>query len=148
AGVDLRSHAIKLLDNVAAARVEGFYSYRVAETVVRLGGLTTLSPAGARTALAAARSPRLMAELLKPSPQLRTNYLLVGARCLWAAAELEGHEPSELPWILRRVADLFASAVSGWINDGLEPWAQYDIYSPDMYLLAEPLAARLGAGWR
>ena len=72
----------------------------------------------------------------------------MGARCLWALAELEGREPAELRPLLRRVADLFTSSMTGWINDAHDPLAQYDIYSPDMYLLAEPFAERLGSAWR
>jgi glycosyltransferase involved in cell wall biosynthesis len=147
AGVDLQSQAIRLLDDVNPARVEGFYSYRIAETVLRLGGLAALPTDRSVTALVAARSPKLVAALLTLSPKLRTNYLVVGARCLWARAGLEGREPVELPPILRRVAELFTSSASGWIDDGLQAWSQYDIYSPDMYLLAEPFAARLESGW-
>ena len=145
--MDLRSHAADLLDEVAPADVEGFYSYRIAETVLRLGGPAALSPERSRTALAAARSPRLLRSVLRPERRLRTNFLVVAARCLWALAGLEGRQPPELPELLRRVADLFAASATGWINDGLDPWMQYDIYSPDMYLLAEPFAERLGPGW-
>ena len=106
AGVDLWARAVSLLDDITPARVDGFYSYRIAETVLRLGGLAELSADRSATALAAARSPRLVAALLERSPQLRTNYLVVGARCLWAWAALQGREPAELPPILGRVADL------------------------------------------
>ena len=43
---------------------------------------------------------------------------------------------------------MFTSSTTGWINDAHDALAQYDIYSPDMYLLAEPFAERLGSGWR
>ena len=72
----------------------------------------------------------------------------MGARCLWALAKLDGREPAELQPLLDRVADLFASSTTGWVNDARGPLTQYDIYTPDMYLLAEPFAERLGPCWR
>lgn len=55
-GVDLRSRTASLLNEVVGAEVEGFYSYRIAETVLRLG--TMMLPADrAQNVLAAARSP-------------------------------------------------------------------------------------------
>jgi glycosyltransferase involved in cell wall biosynthesis len=148
AGADLRSRVLGLLDEVVAADVEGFYSYRIAETVLRLGGISALPADRVQVVRTAARSPRLIADLMDPSSQRRTNFLVVGARCLWALAALDGREPAELRPILRRVADLFASSATGWINDAHAPLTQYDIYTPDMYLLAEPFAACLGPAWR
>ena len=36
----------------------------------------------------------------------------------------------------------------GWIDDGMGAWVQYDIYTPDVYLFAEPLRADIGEPWR
>jgi glycosyltransferase involved in cell wall biosynthesis len=152
AGVDLRSAALNTLDELIPDEVEGFFSYRVAETVARLGGTAALSPERSRTALAATRSPRLTAELRRSPSVRRRNYKVVAARCLWALAELESRKPAadtpELRQALGEVAELFASSATGWVNDGLAPFAQYDIYTPDMYLLALPFADRLGPNWR
>jgi glycosyltransferase involved in cell wall biosynthesis len=152
AGVDLRSAALNTLDEIVPDEVEGFFSYRVAETVTRLGGTAALSPGRLRAALAAARSPRLAAELRRLPSVRRRNYTVVATRCLWALAELEGREPAaetpELRQALGEVAELFASSATGWVNDSLAPFAHYDIYTPDMYLLALPFADRLGLDWR
>ena len=69
AGVDLRSRTADLLDEVVGAEVEGFYSYRIAETVLRLG--TMMLPADrAQNVLAAARSPgSLLTRFSRPAAQ-------------------------------------------------------------------------------
>ena len=64
-GVDLRSRAADLLDEVADGEVEGFYAYRIAETVPRLGRIA-LPAERVRNVIAATRSPRLVADSLRP----------------------------------------------------------------------------------
>lgn len=147
AGADLQSEAINLLDDVTGTEVEGFYSYRIAETALRMGEIGRPN-ARRQNVLDAARSPRLIADLLQSSPKHRRNFLVVGTRCLWARARLEGLEPADLQPLLNRVAEMFTSSTTGWINDAHGALAQYDIYSPDMYLLAEPFAEWLGSCWR
>ncbi|BCB83711.1 glycosyltransferase family protein [Phytohabitans suffuscus] len=147
AGVALDRVVLNFLSDVPAAAVEGFSSYRVAETVSRLGGLSRLTAEQAAVALAASRSPRLVAALAEDTPRPRRNFLVVSARCLWAQGHLEGREPAGLSEALGHARALFSSTSTGWINDAREPWTQYDIYTPDMYLLAEPFAAAMGPAW-
>ncbi|AXH93542.1 glycosyltransferase [Micromonospora aurantiaca] len=147
AGASLESAVRRLLDDLPADDVEGFSSYRVAETVHRLGGLSRLSAEQAVVARTASRSPGLLAALAEERPRPRRNFHVVLARCLWAHGRLEGGEPDGLDEAMHRARDLFSSTPTGWINDAREPWTQYDIYTPDMYLLAEPFASSIGPPW-
>ncbi|WP_439427697.1 hypothetical protein [Micromonospora sp. LA-10] len=147
AGVGLEPAVLRLLDNLPADEIEAFSSYRVAETVHRLGGLSRLSAEQAAAARMASRSPRLLGSLAEERPRPRRNFHVVLARCMWAQGRIEGGEPDGLDDAMHRARELFSSTSTGWINDAREPWTQYDIYTPDMYLLAEPFASSIGPSW-
>ena len=135
-GINLSRVAISLLRAINPGKVEGFSSYRVAESVLvwedceqsRLTAET--SPGGSL--------PRVLLADLSERPSLRRpNWTVVAARCLWALSRLnESRDPAALSMIIGKVRALFQSAPTAWINDGSGPWTQYDIYTPDMYLLA------------
>ena len=146
AGCDLQDRIPPLIASLDASTVEGFYSYRVGETVLRLGGLDALPAELHHTVLDAVHSKEIIARL-DDTDAIPPNFAVVAARCLRALARLRGDdEPAELPRLLERVRSMFTSP-TGWLNDGMGDWGHYDIYTPDMYLFAEPLVDLLGPGW-
>ena len=145
-GCDLRARIPPLIASLDPATVEAFASYRVGETVLRSGGLDAL-PSGLRQAvLDAVHSPGII-DRLADTDAIPPNFAVVATRCLRALARLRAdREPAELPLLLERVRSMFTTA-GGWLNDGMGNWVHYDIYTPDMYLFAEPLADQLGQAW-
>jgi len=146
--VDLRESAEQLILRLAPERVEGFFSYRVAEAVLMLGGLDALGPGARRQALSAGHSARLIAEIASGLSSRRTNFVIVAARCIHAEARLTGREvDGPARSVLDRAAEIFARATSGWLDDGYDNEVHFDIYTPEMYLLAEPLHRPLEPTW-
>jgi glycosyltransferase involved in cell wall biosynthesis len=146
-GVVLHERAVQLLREISPADVEGFYSYRVADTVIRLGGLSSLPVDASALALSASKSRRLVAELRESPAARRRNWSFVATRCLWSLSQLEMHGSADLDLFVDRARGLLETSDTGWINDGLAPWAQYDIYTPEMYLLSEPFESEIGRAW-
>ncbi len=146
AGVDLRNHIVATLARLDPVAVEAFASYRVAETVLRIGGLDAV-PAGLHdTVLEAATSSKTLA-LLKDGADIPPNFAVVGARCLRGVARLRDEGGADDASFVERVRTMFGTG-EGWIDDGMGPWVQYDIYTPDVYLFAEPLLVDIGEPWR
>ncbi len=145
-GCELRDRIPPLIASLDPATVEAFASYRVGETVLRIGGLDSIPSELHQTVLDAVHSPGII-DRLADTDAIPPNFAVVASRCLRALAELRGGEaPAELPVLLDRVRSMFSS-LTGWLNDGMGNWVHYDIYTPDMYLFAEPLADQLGPGW-
>ncbi len=146
AGCDLQDRIPPLIASLEPAAVEAFASYRVGETVLRLGGLEAL-PADLRQPVLNAVYTKEIIARLDDTDAIPPNFAVVATRCLRALARLRGSdEPSELPHLLERVRSMFTSP-TGWLNDGMGNWVHFDVYTPDMYLFAEPLADQLGSGW-
>ena len=146
AGCDPRSRIPPLIASLEPATVEAFASYRVGETVLRIGGLDALPTDLRQPVLDAVHSKEIIARL-EDTDAIPPNFAVVATRCLRALARLQGDdEPAELPGLLERVRSMFTSP-TGWLNDGMGNWIHYDIYTPDMYLFAEPLVDQLGSGW-
>ncbi|MFF4557701.1 hypothetical protein [Streptomyces sp. NPDC001422] len=148
AHTDVRERAIRLLAELEPDEVEAFASYRVAETVSRLGGLSVVPMYLRQHVQAAAQSDRLIAALDPDTGTRRPNFTVVGARCLHALAALNGEEAGPLfSTLVGRFRRAITGSGTGWINDGLHGFRQFDIYTPDMYLLAEPFASHVGSCW-
>lgn len=146
AGCDLRDRIPTLIASLDPSAVEGFYSYRVGETVLRLGGLDALPADLRQPVLDAVYSKEIIARL-DDTDAIPPNFAVVATRCLRALARLrEDDEPEELPALLDRVREMFTSP-TGWLNDGMGAFTHFDIYTPDMYLFAEPLVDQLGSAW-
>ena len=146
AGVDLRSRILTTLERLDPVAVEAFASYRVAETVLRIGGLAAVPAALHDTVLEAATSPKTLA-MLENGADIPPNFAVVGARCLRGVARLRGEDGADDAAFVERVRTMFGTG-EGWIDDGMGAWVQYDIYTPDVYLFAEPLRDHIGEPWR
>ncbi|NNE73207.1 MAG: glycosyltransferase [Acidimicrobiales bacterium] len=146
--IPLAPRALELISGVDAAAVEGFYSYRVGETVLRLGGLDAVDPLLHEHVLQAVDSPNVRERLTNAPETIPPNFAVVATRCLMADARLRQQEPGpELGVFLERVRGMFTQQPNGWVNDQIGDSTHYDIYTPDMYLFAEPLTESLGSVW-
>jgi glycosyltransferase involved in cell wall biosynthesis len=129
-----------------AARTHTFFSYRIAETATRLGGLDALDPATRDVVVAAADSTEWIPLLGEGG--LPRNYAVVLARCELARAALGlDVDPAVVDGLVDRVAALFGEHPEGWLDDSHTGRGQVDMYTVDAYLFAEPFADRLGAVW-
>jgi glycosyltransferase involved in cell wall biosynthesis len=129
-----------------AHRTHTFFSYRIAETVVRLGGLTALDPA-TRAVVVEAVDSRDWIPLLDEGV-LPRNYAVVLARCELGRAALGLDVDAEvLDGLVARVAALLGEHPEGWLDDSTSGRGQVDMYTVDAYLFAEPFADRLGPVW-
>ena len=129
-----------------AARTHTFFSYRIAETAARLGGLDALDPATRDVVVAAADSTEWIP--LLDQGVLPRNYAVVLTRCELARSALGlDVDPTVVDSLLARVAALFAEHPDGWLDDSHTGRGQVDMYTVDAYLFAEPFADHLGEVW-
>ncbi len=150
AGLSCADVALEIVRQLDGAATHSFYSYRAAETLLRLGGLDDNAALRswnetdlANVALAIDSSSMLEA---LAAGELPNNYAVVLARCEFDRSRL-GRLPDEdvLDTLINKVSGLFTRLQTGWIDDF--GGANFDIYTPDVYLFAEPFAERLGSSW-
>jgi hypothetical protein len=134
------------LASTDAARTHTFFSYRIAETAARLGGLDALDP-GTRDVVVAAADSTEWIPLLDQGV-LPRNYAVVLTRCELARAALGlDVDAAVVDGLVARVAALFGEHPEGWLDDSHAGRGQVDMYTVDTYLFAEPFADRLGEVW-
>jgi glycosyltransferase involved in cell wall biosynthesis len=145
AGLDVRETILRRLATVDAARTHTFFSYRVAETAARVGGLDALDAATRTRVVEAADSTDWLPLLDQGLPR---NYAVVLARCEAARARLGlDVDPEVLDDLLDRARALLGEHSEGWLDDAPDGRGQVDMYTVDAYLFAEPFAERLGDVW-
>ncbi len=145
AGLPVVGTIERRLAEVDAARTHTFFSYRVAETAARVGGLDALAPATRDVVVAAADSTEWLPLLDEGLPR---NYAVVLARCEAARAALGlDVDPAVVDGLLARARDLLGENPEGWLDDAPGGRGQVDMYTVDAYLFAEPFAERLGDVW-
>jgi glycosyltransferase involved in cell wall biosynthesis len=144
--VDVEAHLHDRLATTDAARTHTFFSYRIAETVARMGGLDALDPATRDVVVAAVDSTEWIP--LLDAGVLPRNYAVVLTRCELARTALGlDVDAATIDGLVARVAALLGENPEGWLDDSQDGRAQVDMYTVDAYLFAEPFAARLGAVW-
>ena len=147
-GVDLRHSAERLLVDLNPREVEGFFAYRTAEAVSLFGGLHEFGARARSNAIEASRSTNLLNEVRGRSSTRHTNFLVVAARCIDARSHLlMRRRTCDESVLVARACALFEQTTTGWINDGRSGEVHFDIYTPEMYLLAEPFAREVGSSW-
>src|SRR6202035_1368705 len=152
AGLSIEEVLRNLLSGVDGGATTTFFSYRIAETLARWGPfrrnplLAGLSPTQVEQLLAACDATDAIANLETSLPR---NYLPVLARCEQARHAL-GLQVSGavLDHLLERTHDLFTEQSGGFVDDSRHGAGRFDAYTVDCYLLAAPLADRLGDTWR
>ncbi len=140
------------------ARVDGrsthtFFSYRVAETLLRAGpfaGNPLLRDCDddQRAQVVRAVDSRDWIELLD-ADVLPRNYAAVLSRCEQARHELGLVEDTTvLDGLVERLRALLTENPEGYLDDSNDRSGRYDIYTADLWLFCEPLAPRIGPGWQ
>lgn len=149
------------VDDVIArqlARVDGrnthtFFSYRVAETLLRRGPfgdnpLLEQCTDEQREQVAIACDSRDWIELLD-ADVLPRNYAAVLSRCELTRHDLGLVDSSEtLDNLVGRLVSLLTENPLGYLDDSNDRSGRYDIYTADLWLFCEPLAARIGPRWQ
>ena len=150
AGLHCADVALDIVRQLDGQTTHSFYSYRVAETLLRFGGLDdnpalrAWSEADLANAALAIDSSSMLEALA--DGKLPNNYAVVLTRCEFDRWRL-GRLPDEtvLDTLINNVSSLFRQLPTSWLDDF--GGANFDIYTPDVYLFAEPFAARLGTVW-
>lgn len=150
AGVDGASRALEIVRRLDGPATHSFYSYRAAETMLRLGGLddnprldgwTVADHANVEAAIDSTSMLSMLDDGALPN-----NFAVVLTRCEIARRAL-GRLPDDnrLEELLGKLRGLFGGLPYGWWDDF--GGANYDMYTPDVYLFAEPFADELGESW-
>jgi len=142
-----------LLTTLDGAATHTFFSYRVAESLLRGGpflGNRLLRKCStvqmAEVARACDTSDRI-SELA--SGRLPRNYAAVFARCELARLNLGLLDDEDLvASMVDKVRLLLSENPLRFLDDSTEGSGRYDIYTANVWLFCEPLAERLGAVWR
>ncbi|CAN5613234.1 hypothetical protein BH10ACT1_BH10ACT1_33800 [soil metagenome] len=152
AGEPIDAILTRLLAEVVGADTHTFFSYRIAETLLRKGPfeanplLAGLSDEQrAEVALAVDSSDWL--ELLD-AKVLPRNYAGVLSRCELGRVRLGlVTDTTRLDELVARVGRVLGGNAHGALDDSNDRIGRYDIYTADVWLFTEPLADRLGAVW-
>ena len=150
AGLQCADVALDIVRELDGRMTHSFYSYRTAETLLRFGGLDDNPALGAwneadlANAAEAIDSSSMLEALA--AGKLPNNYAVVLTRCEFDRSRL-GRLPDEgvLDTLIDKVSALFTQLPTRWLDDF--GGANFDIYTPDVYLFAEPFAERLGTAW-
>jgi hypothetical protein len=148
AGRPLDDALAAVLAPIDGARTHTFFSYRVAETLLRRPGLLERLDDDARARALEACDSTSFVERLEAG-QLPRNYAAVLLRCE-AARQRLGLDVDEalLDDLTARTVALLSANAGGYLDDSHGGAGRYDIYSGDIYLFTEPVADRLGPVWR
>lgn len=150
AGIRCADVALEIVRRLDGPGTHSFYSYRAAETLHRLGGLDDnprlahWSAADVANVESAIDSTAMLSML--DDGNLPNNYAVVLTRCEIARRAL-GRLPADnrLDELLDMLRGLFGNLPYGWWDDF--GGANYDLYTPDVYLFAEPFADEIGSAW-
>ena len=152
AGDDVDDVLVRLLGQVDGSSTHTFFSYRIAETLLRHGPfagnplLADLS-AAQRDELATAVDSSDWVELLDTGV-LPRNYAGVLSRCALGQLRLGlVDDDATLDRLVERLAALLGENAHGALDDSGNGIGRYDIYTADVWLFVQPLAERLGPLW-
>jgi beta-1,4-mannosyltransferase len=152
AGTPIDDVLVRLLGEVDGRSTHTFFSYRIAETLLRhgpfegnplLAGLTEAQ----RDQLAIAVDSSDWLELLDAGV-LPRNYAGVLSRCELGRVQLGlVTDTTRLDELVARVAKVVGGNPRRALDDSNDRIGRYDIYTADVWLFTEPLADRLGPVW-
>lgn len=151
-GIDIDDILRRLLADVDGASTHTFFSYRIAETLLRCGpfdGNVLLrdmtAEQSAQVALAVDSSDWL--ELLD-AKVLPRNYAGVLSRCELGRVALGlVTDTARLDDLVARVGRVLSGNPRFALDDSNDRIGRYDIYTADVWLFTEPLADRIGSVW-
>lgn len=136
-----------ILTPIDGAGTNTFFSYRVAETLLRHPDLLDrFAPAVRAEVLEACDSTSALPAL--EAGRLPRNYAAVLLRCEVARQRLGlPVDDTVLEGLTDRTRRLLSSNAGGYLDDSRSGIGRYDIYSADIYLFTEPVAPWLGGVW-
>jgi glycosyltransferase involved in cell wall biosynthesis len=143
-----RDDALEIvLRDVDGRRTNTFFSYRIAETLLRhphlLGRFDEATIAQLHEACDSTSFLPAMAD-----GRLPRNYAAVLLRCEAGRERLGlGVDQTVLADLTARTRGMLDANPGGYLDDSHTGIARYDIYSGDIYLFTEPVADRLGDVW-
>ncbi len=154
AGVPVLDALESVLRPIDGHRTHSFFSYRVAETLLRHGSfdadtnpLLARFDEATRNRLAAACDSTSMLGPLAEG-RLPRNYAAVLLRCEVDRQRLGMEvDPQVLEDLVHRTRHLLDANPGGYLDDSQSGIGRYDIYSGDIYLFTEPLADLVGNVW-
>ncbi len=142
----------RLLAEVDGPSTHTFFSYRIAETLLRLGPLAGNPLLAGFTAaqveqVASAVDSSDWLELLD-AKVLPRNYAGVLARCELGRVQLGlVTDTARLDDLVARVGRVLGGNPKRALDDSNDRIGRYDIYTADVWLFTEPLAGRIGPVW-
>ncbi|MEP6622961.1 MAG: hypothetical protein ABJC79_00820, partial [Acidimicrobiia bacterium] len=142
----------RLLTGVNGRDTHTFFSYRIAETLLRVGPfadnpLLDRCTDEQRAQVAQSTDSRDWIELLD-TDILPRNYAAVLSRCEFARRQLGlSDDPAVLDRLVERLAELLDQNPRRFLDDSNDASGRYDIYTADIWLFCEPLAGHLGPRW-
>jgi len=142
-----------LLREVDGPGTHSFFSYRIAETILDAGvfeGNPRLAECSAaeRSEVAVACDSSSFLPLLAEG-KLPRNYVAVLARCERARARLGLLDGTTgLDALTAQLRTLLSNNPRHCLDDSNDGSGRYDIYTADLWLFCEPLAAEIGPEWR
>ncbi|MBX3286630.1 MAG: hypothetical protein KF703_14875, partial [Actinobacteria bacterium] len=152
AGTAVDDALVRLLGEVDGRSTHTFFSYRIAETLLRHGPfegnplLAGLAEAQ-REQVAIAVDSSDWLELLDAGV-LPRNYAGVLSRCELGRVQLGlVTDTTRLDELVGRVASVLGENPRRALDDSNDRIGRYDIYTADVWLFTEPLASRLGDVW-
>ncbi len=150
--LDIAETIAAILRDLRGEDTHSFYSYRVAETLLRFGKfqgnplLKNFSTKDRDNVATACDSTSMIAALGKNLPR---NYVAVLTRCETARKALGIEVPNDqLGDLIAGTRDLLSANPLGFIDDSNDGAGRYDIYSADIYLFTEPFSDSLGEIWQ
>ncbi len=151
AGQPVDAVLTQLLGQVDGRSTHTFFSYRIAETLLRAGPfagnrlLDGLDDAQ-RAELEQAVDSRDWLELLD-AKILPRNYAAVLSRCELGRHRLGLVDDTVLTDLVGRATAVLAGNPRRALDDSNDGIGRYDIYTADVWLFCEPLASRIGPVW-
>ncbi|HPU39253.1 MAG TPA: glycosyltransferase [Microthrixaceae bacterium] len=155
AGTAVGDAVRSVLGAIDGRRTHTFFSYRVAETLLRWGPtfdgnplLNAMTPAQVDQVRIACDSSEWLA--LLDQAVLPQNYAGVLARCESARLRLgllDEADRSTVDALVERARGVLSSNPRHYLDDSSHHVGRYDIYSADVWLFTQPFAEQLGALW-
>ncbi|UDY34884.1 glycosyltransferase [Dermatobacter hominis] len=153
AGTPLTDAVRTVLSRIDGTRTHTFFSYRVAETLLRWGptfdgnplldGLTDAEVEQVRIACDSSEWLPLLDESILP-----LNYAGVLARCESARLRLGlPVDEAVVDDLVERARTVLSSNPGHYLDDSNHHVGRFDIYSADVWLFTQPFADRLGELW-
>jgi glycosyltransferase involved in cell wall biosynthesis len=142
-----------ILIQIDGPKTDTFYSYRIAEMLIRFGGmdpvrnpvLAGMSPAQIDNLIAAVDSTHIYNQWDKPLGGRPNNYWAVLARCEHARDALGLVSDDRIyRESVEHCKRLLAHNPLGYFDDDRNNAGKYDIYSADVVLFLQPLWERVG----